>query len=822
MAHHARLVIIGAGIVGASCAYHLTKLGWKDVVIVDKGELPYNDGSTSHAPGGVVIASHSKLLARMAFYTSRLLRELPPFDDEFNQFNPVGGLEIARSQRRWEDLKRLHGACKSFGIETALVSPQEARTQMPLLNPAEFEGALFVKDNGIVKGCYAVGSLLREAEKTGAARVFPRTLVTDFDVTGGQVTAVLTANPEIPRIECEAVLLCTNIWSSALSDKVGVSTPLMAFEHQYVITAPIGALSRYDRSNKDHEVTFPTTRDVDKTTYFRQHWDSVGVGSYWHEPHMISPYALADDQTAIHPFTPQDFTEAWRLATELLPDLNGAKLVKQFNGIFAFSVDGYPIMGESSVKGFWVAVASWISHAGGVGKIMSELMTYGQTEWDIRQASIRRFLPHQTTQTYIDIITSKNYREVYDIVHPRQPLTEPRDIRLTPFSPRYAALDAVYTTFAGLELPNWFDGNAPLLKTYTEKIPQRRGWAAEFWSPIIGAEHLVMRNNVGLMDLTGLSIFEVKGPGATAFLNLLCTNQMEVLPGTVVYTAWLTPRGGIQRDLTVARLAADRYLIFVGEGTRPLDFAWMEQHAPKDGSIALSDISDGYTGLGLWGPNARKVLQQTTHDDVSNEMFPYFTAQWIDIGPVPVFAMRISYVGELGWELHIPMDSALPVWDRLWQAGQRFEMVAVGTGAMDSLRIEKGYRLWGGDIYTEYNLYEAGLGWLAKMDKGDFIGREATLSAKEKGIRKKLCCLTFEEPDAVAFGYEPIFGDNACIGHVTTSNFGYAVGRQIAYGYLPKEKSALGTKLEVEYFNRRFAATVQAEPLYDPRMTRLK
>ena len=229
MTHHARLVIIGAGIVGASCAYHLTKLGWKDVFIVDKGELPYNDGSTSHAPGGVVVASHSKLLARMALYTSRLLRGLPPYDDEFNQFNPVGGLEIARSARRWEDLKRVHGACKSYGIETALLSPQEAQAKMPLLNPAEFEGALYVRDNGIVKGYYVVGSLLREVEKSGAARVVPRTLVTDLEVTGGRVTAVLTANPEIPRIECEAVLLCTNIWSSALSDKAGVPTPLMGF-----------------------------------------------------------------------------------------------------------------------------------------------------------------------------------------------------------------------------------------------------------------------------------------------------------------------------------------------------------------------------------------------------------------------------------------------------------------------------------------------------------------------------------------------------------------------------------------------------------------
>jgi heterotetrameric sarcosine oxidase gamma subunit len=336
---------------------------------------------------------------------------------------------------------------------------------------------------------------------------------------------------------------------------------------------------------------------------------------------------------------------------------------------------------------------------------------------------------------------------------------------------------------------------------------------------------------VALFDLTGLSIIEVKGTrplsnSALKFVNYLCSNQMDKPVGQVVYTCWLAPNGGIRRDLAVARLADDQFWMFVGEGTRHMDMAWVKAYAEEftggDGSVAVNDISDNFTALGLWGPNARQVLQKVTATDVSNAAFPYFSGRWIDIGFAPVYAMRISYAGELGWELHIPNDQALHVWDQLWTAGKEFDMVSAGQGAFDSLRLEKGYRLWGGDVYTEYNPYQAGMAWTVRLNKGDFIGRDACLKLKDKPLKKKLACLTSDDPQAMAFGYEPIFSNGHCIGHVTSANYGYSIGKFIVYGYLPVEHANLGTQLAVEYLGQRWSATVTDEPLWDPKMERLK
>ncbi|HRV96268.1 MAG TPA: FAD-dependent oxidoreductase, partial [Anaerolineae bacterium] len=633
-------------------------------------------------------------------------------------------------------------------------------------------------------------------------------------------TAVLTNNPAMRRIECEQVLLCANIWAPALSEKLGVALPLMAFEHQYVKTKPLAQLAQFDRSDKDQEVIYPTTRELDSAMYYRQHWDGYGIGSYWHRPHMVRPREL--QKTAINPFTPDDFFgRPWEQAQKLLPVLRDAEMESGINGMFAFSIDGMPIIGESRVKGFWAAVASWITHAGGVAKSVAEWMDTGEPEWDMRQAHIHRFHGFQTTDAYTSVITKKNYREVYDIVHPRQSVSEPRNVRLSPFSPRLQDLKAEYTAFAGVELPNWFEENSRLLEKYDDQVPARTGWAAQHWSRIQGAEHLATRENVALFDLTGLSIIEVKGSGAAACVNYLCSNQMDVAVGRVVYTTWLTPKGGVKRDLTVARVAPDSFWLFVGEGTLPQDLAWVQQHAPQDGSVTITDISNSYTALGLWGPNARKVLEKVTSADVSNEAFPYFTAQWITIGLTPVLALRISYAGELGWELHFPVDMALQTWDLLWEAGREFDLVAAGMGAFDSLRLEKGYRLWGGDVYTEYNPYESGLGWTVKLKKGDFIGREACLKLKDKPLKKKLCCLTFNN-GGMALGYEAIFADGQCVGHVTSANYGYAVEKFVMYGYLPSAQAQEGTQLEIEYFGERYPATVVAEPLYDPKMEKLK
>ncbi|MEM7125739.1 MAG: FAD-dependent oxidoreductase [Chloroflexota bacterium] len=820
MVDRAKVVIVGAGIVGCSAAYHLAKLGWKDILVLDKGELYENDGSTSHAPGGVVPLSHSKLMSQFGYYTTNLLGSLKPFSPDRNHYNPVGQIELAISQERMADLVRLHGDSKSFGIESHLLTPQETKEKMPLLNENAFLGALFIPSGAIVSGAQVCGALARDAMETGAASFMGETSITNLDVQNGRIVAVHTNNPEMPRIECEQLLLCANIWSPAISEQINVPIPLMAFEHQYVVTQPLPELSQFDSTNRDHEVTFPTTRELDSTMYYRQHWGAYGVGSYYHKPHPVHPRDV--NKTAMHPFTADDFAPAWEKAQNLFPMFCGAELERAFNGMFAFSVDGYPIIGETDVKGVWSANASWITHAGGVGKSVAEWMVHGETEWDMRQAHIHRFAGFQTTQHYIDVVTAKNYREVYDIIHPRQPITEPRNIRFSPFHPRLEALDASFTAFAGIELPNWFESNARLLEKYDERIPQRTGWASQYWSRIQGAEHLATRENVALFDLTGLSIIEVRGPGALSFVDYLCSSRMDKPVGSVIYTTWLTPKGGIKRDLTVARISSDCFWMFVGEGTLPQDMAWVREHLPQNGTVVLQDVSNNYTALGLWGPNARRVLQKVTMADVSNQTFPYFTSQWIEIGAARVLALRISYAGELGWELHIPMDQALPVWDLLWEAGRALDMVPAGMGAFDSLRLEKGYRLWGGDIYTEYDPYEANMGWTVRLKKDNFIGKDACLVAKERTPKKKLCCLTLSAPDAVAMGYEPIFDNGTCIGHVTSANYGYSVGKFIIYGYLPTSYAAEGNALEIEYEGKRYAATVSQDPQFDPKMDRLR
>ncbi len=837
----ANLVIIGAGIVGSSAAYHLAKLGWKDIIVLDKGNLEENPGSTSHAPGGVVALSHSKLLTNMAQYSSDLYKSLKPYSPNRNHYNAVGGLEIAISEKRFTDLRRLHGEGKSFGAESYLLDAKEAKGKLPMLNEDAIVGALFVPKSAIISGAQTASALQRDATamSNGSIQFIGHTEVTDIEIKNGRVTAVITQslipNPQSPtRIECDHVLLATNIWGPVLADKLGVNIPLLAFEHQYAITAPLPALAQFDGAQRDDEIIYPTARELDSSIYFRQHWNAYGVGNYWHTPRPVNPYEVGE--TALRPFTPEDFGNAWAQVNTLLPMTQGAALTKQFNGMFAFPVDGMPVLGESHIKGFWTAIGSWITHAGGVGKSIAEWMALGESEWDLRQCNLHRFQSFQTTKRYVDLICNLNYTELYYVTHPRKPPSIPRDVRLSPFHARWQSLGTHFTVFAGLELPNWCEENARLLEKYEDdrqngSIPERTGWAGEYWNRIQGAEHLETRENVALYDLSGLSVFEVSGAGALTFVNHLCSNQMDVKPGRIVYTTWLTPKGGVRRDLAVLRLSDNKFWMFVGEGTRPQDWVWVRDNFPKVLNlrevVSLTDVSDSFTALGLWGPNARKVLQKVTLNDVSNAAFPYFTAQWIEIGFTQVLALRVSYVGELGWELHIPTDGALQVWDALWQAGREFEMIGAGMGAFDSLRLEKGYRGWGTDVYTEHNAYEAGLGWTVKLDKADFIGREACLKLKDQPLKKKLCAMTLDDPHAAIVGAEPIFGANGhatekAIGYVTSANFGYSVGKFLAYGYLPVDCATVGTKLEIEYFGQRLAATVADDPMFDAKMVRLR
>jgi glycine cleavage system aminomethyltransferase T/glycine/D-amino acid oxidase-like deaminating enzyme len=816
-----KVVIVGGGIIGALTAYHLTNLhGWTEVVVIDQGDLPYNAGSTSHAPGGVVAVSHNQTLTRMAVYSSDLYGSLNQYDDKHRHYSKVGGLELARTDERMEDLVRLHGECTGWDVETHLLSPEETVERMHILDPTAFVGSLFAPKSAQIKGYHVVGDLMKRSRARGAS-FHAHTKLESILRSNGRVRGVTTNNPALPRIDCDHVVIAANIWTPAIRDAFGYQVPLMAYQHPYAITAPLPELAEYSPGNLDAEMSFPLLRDIDSAMYYRKHWDAMGIGSYHHAPQMVRPHDVGP--SAMRPFTPDDFAEPWKLAQELIPMLRDKEpeFDTAFNGMFAFSADGMPIIGESrEVKGLWSANAGWITHAAGIAKSLAEWMTTGETEWDMRACNLYRFQSHVTTPKFIERVTKKNYREIYDIVHPRQPNSDPREVRLTPMHSRHVEAGASFTTFAGYELPNWFESNEDLVKKYQDRIPERTGYAAKFWSPIVGAEHLAVRDTAGLFDVSGLSIIDVAGSGAGRFVDYLCSNRMDGPVGRVTYTCWLTRSGGIKRDLAVARMDQNRYWMFVGEGTLPQDLDWVQRNAPAD--VAVSNISESYAGIGLFGPNARKILQSLTEADLSDEGFGYYTGRWIDIGYARAYAMRISYVGELGWELHVPTDSSVQVWDDIRRAGEQHDLVLAGSACMDSLRIEKGYRLWGADIYTEYDVYEAGLGWTARLAKDDFIGRAATMAAKEEGLAKKLACMTIDDPACVPTGYEAILHNGEPIGNVTSANYGYSVGTTIAYGYLPIRQSDPGTILTVRFLGKDYEATVMSEPLYDPRMAKVR
>lgn len=817
MRQHAQVVIIGAGIVGCSTAYYLTKMGWKDVVVLDQAPLFMTGGSTSHAPGLVFQLNASRTVCHLARHTAELYAELR-LDGE-PVWYPVGSFEVASTPERWEELKRKLGHAKSWGLPAELIGPQEAGRMVSLMRADLLHGALYVPSDGIAKPVKIAEALGRAAQERGA-EFYGETLVTGVEVANGRVQAVVTP---AGRITAENVLLCAGIWGPRIGQMVGVPIPLTPCQHLYVRTAPLPELAGETR-----EVVHPIVRHQDKAMYFRQIAACYGYGSYRHEPLLTDPEEIPryEDATmaghpAIMPFTPEHFTPALADGAELFPSLRDAELTYKINGIFSFTPDGQSLMGESpDVRGFWVAEAVWITHGGGVGRAMAEWMVEGAPGLDMREVNLNRFHAHAVTRSYVRTRGAQQYREVYDIVHPLQQMEQPRNLRLSPFHPRLQELGASFVESAGWERPQWFESNARLLPGHT--WPERSGWAARYWSPTIGAEHQATRERAAMFDLTPFTKLEVTGPGALAYLQRMSGNQMDQPIGKVTYTSLLDERGGIQCDLTVTRLAGARFLVVTGAGTGMMDLAWLRLHLPDDGSVQIHDATSASCCIGLWGPYARELAQRVSANDLSNQAFPYFTAQRVVIGDVPALAVRVSYAGELGWEIYAPTEYGLALWDTLWEAGQSLGVIAAGGGAFDSLRLEKGYRLWGSEIHAEYNPYEAGLGFAVRLDKGDFLGREALARIKEQGIRRKLRCLTLDDQNVVVMGKEPILDGERMLGYVTSANYGYTVGKSIVYGYLPLEYAAPGTRVEVQYFGRRHGATVSREPLYDPEHTKLK
>lgn len=803
-----KVVIIGAGIVGANLADELTARGWTDVTVLDRGPLPRTGGSTSHAPGLVFQTNASKAMTDFAKYTVSKFLEL-------DCFLQVGGMEVATTPARWEDLKRKHGWATSWGVPGSLIDADECVRRWPLLDGSRIFGALHVPTDGLARAAKAVEVLAARASSRGA-RFIGSTRVTDVLQEGGRVTGVRTDQGGFPA---DVVVSCAGFWGREIGAMAGMDVPLLPLAHQYVKTGQVAELA--GRNTEDVEASLPILRHQDQDLYFREHVDRLGIGSYAHPPMPVDESTLdpAVTETAMPsmlPFTEDDFAPSWEQSRLLLPALRQTKVEEGFNGIFSFTPDGQSLVGESAdVRGFWLAEAIWVTHSAGIAKAVAELLVDGHSEVDTHDIDVHRFEEVQLAPSYVSETAQQNFVEVYDILHPLQPKLSPRDLRVTPFHARQRELGAVFLEAGGWERPHWFEANAPLLKKLPHEAhpPARDAWSAQFHSPIAAAEAWQTRNGVALYDMTPLKRVEISGPGSLEFLQSLTTNQLDKSVGSVTYTLMLDNAGGIRSDVTVARLEPDVFQVGINGN---IDVDHFVKHAPA--GVRVRDTTGGTCCVGVWGPLARELVQPLSREDFSHTGLKYFRARKARIAGVPVVAMRLSYVGELGWEIYTGADNGLRLWDALWAAGQPLGVIAAGRAAFNSLRLEKGYRLWGTDMTTEHDPYEAGVDFAVRLAKGDFVGREAI---EGRTPSRRLRCLTIDDGRTVVLGKEPVFVDGVASGYVTSAAYGYTVGRPIAYAWLPASAD-IGSRVEIEYFGRRVAATVAAEPLVDPGMERIR
>jgi 4-methylaminobutanoate oxidase (formaldehyde-forming) len=788
MVERARAVVIGGGVIGCSILYHLAKQGWTDSVLVEQYQLTH--GSTWHSAGLVGQLRSSISLTRMMQYSVGLYAELKELTGNDPGWHQLGGLRLASSEPRHEELRRQASWAKTFGLPMEIVSAREAQELFPPMSTEGVVAAAFIPDDGYLDPSQLTFSLAAAARKLGA-QIELRTTVTGIETRGNRVVAVET---DQGRIECDVVVDAAGMYAPQVARLVGVNLPIIPYGHQYLITEPFEPVLE----------PLPTLRDPDNLIYFRTEVGGLVMGGYERTP---APWAL----DGIPPgFEAKLLPEEWDRMEELfanairrVPAMESAEVKMFFNGPEAFTPDADFLLGETDVRGFWVAAggcAHGLAGAGGIGKVMGEWIVDGQPEWDVWPLHLRRFGRQYGSQAYTLARSYEALSQYYDIKYPGEEKQSGRPLRVSPVYPRHRELVAAFGEKGGWERVNWYESNA----AHGDESLRPRGWAGENWSPAIEVEARAAREAIALFDQSSFSKLEVSGPGALTFLERMCANRIDRKIGTVVYTQLLNARGGIEADLSVMRRASDRFLLVTGTAFGTHDRAWLAAHAPDD--VDIADVTSAYACLCLWGPKVRDVLDLD---------FPYMQARELSVGDVPVIASRVTYVGELGWELYCPAEYGLRLWDTLHVDG----VTPGGYRAIDALRLEKGYRAWASDLTSETSPYEAGLGFAVKPEKGDFLGRDAL----DPEPRQKLVCLTLEDPRSLALGSEPVRTDTGeIVGRVTSGGFGYAIGASIAYAYVPAELAEPGRRMSVDIFGAWVDAEIRPEPLYDPRGERLR
>ena len=819
MKSHTRVVIIGGGITGCSIAFHLARMGWRDIVLLEKGEL--TSGTTFHSVGLVTQFRTSNALMRLQNYSIALYDELKKEIGDALGWHQVGSLRLASSDAQYKNLQRNISRAKGLGLNVEMISPAEAKQIFPPMIEKNLYGAVYIPDDGWLDPNSITQELARRAKQYGA-EICTGVRVTDIERDEkNRVRAVQTTHG---RIETEIIINAAGQWAPRIAEMVETILPMTPLMHQYLLTKAM-------RGNELPKQT-PVVRDPDNLVYLREEAGGFLIGGF-----ESNPKAWSVDGVDWN-FSEQLLPPEWELFEELLqgairrvPQIENAEIVKLINGPDAMTPDGHYALGPvPQVPGMWVAAGmslNGIAGAGGVGRVMAEWMIEGEPSFDVSEMNVRRFGSYMSDKKYVAEKAREAYRYYYLLRYPNDEDEWGREKRVSPLYQVLQEYGAVFGVKNGWERANYFDSRRQTADDKALSVVRPpssvRGWGRAPYFEIVGAEHRAARERVALFDMTSFGKIDVTGAGAKKLLQSLADNDIDKPIGSLTYTQFLNERGGIESDVTIARLSENHFRVITGTNFLASDLGWMELQKTRNEmrEIEIRDVTETFACLGLWGPNARDVLAQVTRDDVSNHAFPYMTAKRLEIGTCNVWAQRVSYVGELGWELYCENADAVKLWNVLLDVGKNFGITPAGYKALESLRLEKCYRYWSADITPNETPYEAGLQFCVKLGKGEFVGSQGLLKRETSNVKRKFVPLTLTG-DVVIYGGEAIWHENKVISRVRSGGYGYTIGKNIALCYVPVELARVGEILHVEIFGERIPATISREPLHDPQGKKIK
>ncbi len=811
----ASAIIIGGGVIGCSLAYHLAKIGWKDVVLLERKQL--TSGTTWHAAGLVGQLRATMNMTRLAKYSSELFSNLEQETEIATGFRQNGSLGLALTTARLEEFNRGVSMARTFGLEAEILTPAECLKLYPMLNIEDVKGAVFLPKDGQADPTNIALALAKGARDLGV-QIFEQQKVDNIVYKNGSVDAV---EGDFGRIQCKYAALCTGMWSHTIGQKIGINIPLHAAEHFYIVTEPIKDLAR----------DLPVLRIPDEWAYYKEDAGKILLGAF--EPNA-KPWGMEGiSEDFCFDQLPEDlehFGPVLEKAINRLPILAETGIATFFNGPESFTPDDRYLLGETpEVKNLFVATgfnSIGIQSSGGVGKVLAQWMDAGEPPIDLWDVDIRRMMPFQNNKRYLFERTKESLGLLYADHWPYRQFETARGIRRSPLHRELQDLGACFGETAGWERANWFLPNQA--KHAGQKAEYQYSWGKQNWFDFAKQEHYAIRNNVGFFDLTSFAKFRVDGSHALALLQKLSCANVDVAPGQIVYTAWLNKRGCFEADLTISRLSETSFLVISAGAHATRDLAWMHRHIEPTWQCNIIDITSGESVIAVMGPNSRNLLQKLTSENLDNNHFPFGSFKQIDFGYAYARAHRISYVGELGWELYIPSEMAVSAFECLLEEGKPFGMLPCGMHVLDSCRLEKGFRHFGHDISDEDHLLEAGMGFLASKTKNsDYLGKSAVQEKRDKGINRTMMQFALQDPDALLYHNEPIIRDGKMVSYVTSGAYGHHLGSAVAMGYIPlqgSEKTAnlMNSEYEIEIAGKRFLARASLKGLYDPENIKIK